>query len=359
MYLLELLSHILFLFLHVTGSGTFPKALTPAQEKRCLEEMARGSPGARRRLIEHNLRLVAHIVKKYYASPNDQEDLVSIGTIGLIKAIDTFDPKKGIRLSSYASRCIENEILMFFRSGRKTAQDVSLNDPIDTDKDGNALTILDTMAVDDTIVDSIDVKLKSEKLYRFLRTALTPRERGIVCMRYGLEGFSPQPQRVVAKCLGISRSYVSRRRKCKRSPESLVSHGFPGFLHGWVKSFGKIPPCGSGLYQAAKGLAATSRSGGRLSDGGPAALRLPRHRRPLICRPFQKNRDNFYELFFTWRFFSCIVWDKRSRFSQRWPNARKSLGRGLPGYFWRGEGSFPLPGKKQGNRAGFERDLHK
>ena len=350
MYLLELLSHILFLFLHVTGSGTFPKALTPAQEKRCLEERARGSPGARRRLIEHNLRLVAHIVKKYYASPNDQEDLVSIGTIGLIKAIDTFDPKKGIRLSSYASRCIENEILMFFRSGRKTAQDVSLNDPIDTDKDGNALTILDTMAVDDTIVDSIDVKLKSEKLYRFLRTALTPRERGIVCMRYGLEGFAPQPQRVVAKRLGISRSYVSERRKCKRSPESLVSHGFPGFLHGWVKSFGKISPCGGGLPQAAKGP---------LSEGvshGPAAA-APQA--PFRLLAFPEIRDNLYEFYFTLENFSCIVWGKRSGFSQRWPNARKSLGRSLPGYFWRGEGSFPLPGKKQGNRAGFDRDLHK
>ena len=151
-----------------------------------------------------------HPLKKYYASQNDQEDLISIGTIGLIKAVDTFDPQKGIRLSSYASRCIENEILMFFRSGKKTAQDVSLNEPIDTDKEGNALTILDTMAVDDTIVDSIDVKLKSEKLYGYLQTALTRREREVVCRRYGLCGFRSQPQRVVAKRLGISRSYVSR-----------------------------------------------------------------------------------------------------------------------------------------------------
>ena len=156
---------------------------------------------------------MAHIIKKYYASQNDQEDLISIGTIGLIKAIDTFDPAKGIRLSSYASRCIENEILMFFRSGRKSAQDVSLNEPIDTDKEGNALTILDTMAVDDTIVESIDTKMKSEKLYRFLQSSLTPREREVVCRRYGLLGFAPQPQRVVAKRLGISRSYISRIEK--------------------------------------------------------------------------------------------------------------------------------------------------
>ena len=211
--LFDFFSQILYLFLHVTGGGTFPRALSAAQEKRCLEEMAQGSQAARQKLIEHNLRLVAHIIKKYYARQDDQEDLISIGTIGLIKAIDSFDSSKGIRLSSYASRCIENEILMFFRSGKKSAQDVSLNEPIDTDKEGNALTILDTMAVDDTIVESIDTKMKSEKLYRFLQSSLTPREREVVCRRYGLLGFAPQPQRVVAKRLGISRSYISRIEK--------------------------------------------------------------------------------------------------------------------------------------------------
>ena len=211
--LLDLFSGLWAFFLHVTGGGSFPKALPAAQERKYLEELSRGSPTARQALIEHNLRLVAHIVKKYYAGQNDQEDLISIGTIGLIKAVDSFDPKKGIKLSSYASRCIENEILMFFRSGRKSAQDVSLNEPIDTDKEGNALTILDTMAVDDTIVESIDTKMKSEKLYRFLQSSLNPREREVVCRRYGLLGFAPQPQRVVAKRLGISRSYISRIEK--------------------------------------------------------------------------------------------------------------------------------------------------
>lgn len=211
--LLELFSGFFYLFLHVTGNGTFPKALSAAEEKKCLEEMAQGSKAARHRLIEHNLRLVAHIIKKYYANQNDQEDLISIGTIGLIKAIDTFDTSKGIRLSSYASRCIENEILMFFRSGKKSAQDVSINDPIDTDKDGNTLTLMDTMAVDDNIIEDIDMKLKSEKLYRFLGKSLTSREREIICMRYGLRGHRPLPQRVVAKKLGISRSYVSRIEK--------------------------------------------------------------------------------------------------------------------------------------------------
>lgn len=211
--LFDFFSQILYLFLHVTGGGTFPRALSAAQEKRCLEEMAQGSQAARQKLIEHNLRLVAHIIKKYYARQDDQEDLISIGTIGLIKAIDSFDNSKGIRLSSYASRCIENEILMFFRSGKKSAQDISLNEPIDTDQDGNTLTILDTMAVDDTIIEEIDTRMKSERLYGLVRSVLTPRERTIICLRYGLEGCRPQPQRVVAQRLGISRSYVSRIEK--------------------------------------------------------------------------------------------------------------------------------------------------
>ena len=202
----------IFYPLHLSP-GSFPQPLTQQEEAHYLRLAGQGDLEARNILISHNLRLVAHIMKKYYAQASDQEDLISIGTIGLIKAIDTFDPAKGIRLSSYASRCIENEILMFFRSGRKSAQDVSLNEPIDTDKEGNALTILDTMAVDDTIVESIDTKMKSEKLYRFLQSSLTSREREVVCRRYGLLGFAPQPQRVVAKRLGISRSYISRIEK--------------------------------------------------------------------------------------------------------------------------------------------------
>lgn len=211
--LLDFLSGIFYLFLHVTGGGTFPKALSAQEEKKCLEEMARGSEAARRKLIEHNLRLVAHIIKKYYANQNDQEDLISIGTIGLIKAVDSFNAEKGIKLSSYASRCIENEILMFFRSGKKSAQDISINEPIETDKSGNTLTLMDTMAVDDTIIDNIDTKMKSEKLYDFIDKVLTRREKDIIRMRYGLGGGRPLPQRVVAKKLGISRSYVSRIEK--------------------------------------------------------------------------------------------------------------------------------------------------
>ena len=211
--LLEYLSSILFLFLHITSAGSFPKALTAAEEKKYLEQMAAGDHHARQKLIEHNLRLVAHIAKKYYADENDRDDLVSIGTVGLIKAVDSFDPTKGIRLSSYASRCIENEIMMFFRSAKKTAQDVSLNDPIDTDNDGNTLTLLDTIATDDHILEDIDLRMKVRQLYEAVKTRLSPREREIILLRYGLTGQRPLVQREVAKKLNISRSYVSRLEK--------------------------------------------------------------------------------------------------------------------------------------------------
>lgn len=211
--LLEYLSSILFFFLHITSAGSFPKALTAAEEKKYLEQMAAGDHHARQKLIEHNLRLVAHIAKKYYADENDRDDLVSIGTVGLIKAVDSFDPTKGIRLSSYASRCIENEILMFFRSAKKTAQDVSLNDPIDIDKDGNTLTLLDTIATDDHILEDIDLRMKVRQLYDAVKTRLSPREREIILLRYGLTGQRPLVQREVAKKLNISRSYVSRLEK--------------------------------------------------------------------------------------------------------------------------------------------------
>ena len=211
--LLEYLSSILFFFLHITSAGSFPKALTAAEEKKYLEQMAAGDHHARQKLIEHNLRLVAHIAKKYYADENDRDDLVSIGTVGLIKAVDSFDPTKGIRLSSYASRCIENEILMFFRSAKKTAQDVALNDPIDTDKDGNTLTLLDTIATDDHILEDIDLRMKVRQLYDAVKTCLSPREREIILLRYGLTGQRPLVQREIAKKLNISRSYVSRLEK--------------------------------------------------------------------------------------------------------------------------------------------------
>ena len=156
---------------------------------------------------------MAHITKKYFADENDRDDLVSIGTIGLIKAVDSFKPDRGIRLSSYASRCIENEILMFFRGAKKAAQNISLNEPIDTDKDGNTLTLLDTMATDDNILEDIDLRMKTRRLYDVLGRVLSPREREIIVLRYGLSGQRPLVQREVAKKLRISRSYISRLEK--------------------------------------------------------------------------------------------------------------------------------------------------
>jgi RNA polymerase sporulation-specific sigma factor len=207
------LSGLIFFVLHVTGSGSFPRPLTAAEEKDCLERMKQGDESAKAELIEHNLRLVAHIIKKYYSNSADQDDLISIGTIGLIKAVNTFDSSKGIRLSSYAARCIANEVLMYFRSTRKSAQDISINEPIDTDKDGNALTLMDIMSSDDDILEHLDYKIKSEQLRRYISDTLSPREQRIIRLRYGLDDKEPLTQREVAQELGISRSYVSRIEK--------------------------------------------------------------------------------------------------------------------------------------------------
>lgn len=202
--------YVCFFILHVCGGGSFPKPLSEKQEREYLQRVQQGDIEARNKLVEHNLRLVAHIIKKYYGTQSEQDDLVSIGTIGLIKAIDTFKPDKNIRLSSYASRCIENEILMHFRSVKKTAQDISLNETIDTDKDGNPLTLMDIMAVDDHILDNLDMKLNSRKLGQFINEELSEREKRIIILRYGLNGKEPMTQKNVAKLMKISRSYVSR-----------------------------------------------------------------------------------------------------------------------------------------------------
>lgn len=202
--------YVCFFILHVCGSGAFPKPLSAKKEREYLQRMAQGDEEARGKLIEHNLRLVAHIIKKYYGVSDNQDDLVSIGTIGLIKAINTFQPDKNIKLSSYASRCIENEILMHFRSAKKTSQDVSLNETIDTDKDGNQLTLLDILSVDDDILDNLDKKLNMSKLGQYIKEELTDRERAVIVMRYGLDGNKPVTQKNIAAMMNISRSYVSR-----------------------------------------------------------------------------------------------------------------------------------------------------
>lgn len=212
--MLFLLSNIIFIILHTANISSFPKALSSEAERKYLEQFKiHGDLTARAKLIEHNLRLVAHVIKKYYSIGHDPDDLISIGTIGLIKGIDTFKYEKGTRLATYAARCIENEVLMYFRNQKKTAQDVSINEPIDTDKDGNALTLIDIVAGDDDIINDIDLKMKSEKLYIYIQEVLQPRERMILKLRYGLNGLKPLTQREVASKMDISRSYVSRIEK--------------------------------------------------------------------------------------------------------------------------------------------------
>lgn len=210
--IIGILQHVLFFALHIERN-TFPKPLSAQKERECFEKMKENDNKARDLLIKHNLRLVAHIAKKYYSSTNDQDDLISIGAIGLIKAIESYDFKKGIKFATYASRCIENEILMHFRSLKKSANDVYINDTIDTDKDGNSLSFSDILADDGNIVDVVELKCKSDELYKYVENVLTEREKRVITMRYGLYGGVPLTQRETAKKLNISRSYVSRIEK--------------------------------------------------------------------------------------------------------------------------------------------------
>ena len=226
--LLEYLSSILFFFLHITSAGSFPKALTAAEEKKYLEQMAAGDHHARQKLIEHNLRLVAHIAKKYYADENDRDDLVSIGTVGLIKAVDSFDPTKGIRLSSYASRCIENEILMYLRRNSKTRMEVSIDEPLNVDWDGNELLLSDILGTDDDVIsrkleDEVEITLLGKAINK-----LSPREQTIIRLRFGLNNADgkEKTQKEVADLLGISQSYISRleKRIMKRLKKEIVKY---------------------------------------------------------------------------------------------------------------------------------------
>ena len=194
-------------------TGSFPKPLTAAEEREYLECSAKGDLQARNILIERNLRLVAHIMKKYYAMDADQEDLISIGTIGLIKAVSTFDASKGARLATYAARCVENEMLMYFRSQRKSAQDVSLSDYIETGADGTALSLMDVVSEDSDLLEQVSTRETVGQLRRVIESCLNEQERQVIAMRYGLDGSAPRRQREVATICGISRSYVSRIEK--------------------------------------------------------------------------------------------------------------------------------------------------
>ncbi len=206
-----LMSGFYFLFLRVTGtSASFPSPLTKAEEAECFKRMAAGDMSARQMLIERNMRLVAHIVKKFSVSPSEADDIISVGTMGLIKAVDSFKAECGTRFATYAVRCLQNEILMYFRARKKHLSDTSLNEVLDTDKDGNPLTYMDILSVDDDIAEKIDLKIQIEKLMKAIEKTLSKREKQIIFMRYAL-GFSRQmTQREIAKNLGISRSYVSR-----------------------------------------------------------------------------------------------------------------------------------------------------
>lgn len=205
-------ANIFYLILHINGAGAFPQPLGEKKEALLIEKMCKGDKEARALLIEHNLRLVAHVVKKYGITQDEQDDLISIGTIGLIKAIDSFKSDKKTRLATYAARCIENEILMHFRSKKKTANDVSLNEEIDTDKDGNSLSLIDVIAEEDRILENIFRKTKTEELRKAIKEKLDDRERLIINLRYGITE-PALTQKDTALRLGISRSYVSRLEK--------------------------------------------------------------------------------------------------------------------------------------------------
>ena len=206
-------ANIMFFILHIQSSSCFPKPLSAKEEREYLGRMAQGDPDARAVLIERNLRLVSHICKKYYSKTNDNEDLISIGTIGLIKAVDSFDYTKGTRLSTYASRCVENEILMYFRSTRKSAQDVSLSDYIETGTDGAPLELMDVICEDCDLLEQVSDREAVFRLRQAMGRCLTEQERTVVILRYGLGGRAPLRQRQVAERLGISRSYISRIEK--------------------------------------------------------------------------------------------------------------------------------------------------
>ena len=195
------------------GGGSFPKPLKADEERRYLAQYADGDMEARNKLIEHNLRLVAHIVKKYYTQTGSQDDLISIGTIGLIKGVTTFKPDKNVRLATYASRCIENEILMHFRAQRKLQGEVSLSDSLEGDGDDGSLSLMDVLSADDDMLEELDNRDAQEQVRRCVAQCLSKRERTIIVQRYGLDGYAPRTQREIAAESGISRSYVSRIEK--------------------------------------------------------------------------------------------------------------------------------------------------
>lgn len=214
MQLLQFLQELLFFAAYVGASNSFPEPLPPQEEKKWIARLKLDDPEAREKLILHNLRLVAHIARKYTRSGRDTDDVVSIGTIGLIKAVSTYDPDKGTPLSSYASRCVENEILMSIRAERRQVQEVSISGAIGDDGDGNDVTLADLIGTDaDMVVDLVAQKLRRDEIHGAMQRVLNQRERIVLSLRYGLNDGVRMPQREIARLIGISRSYVSRIEK--------------------------------------------------------------------------------------------------------------------------------------------------
>ena len=208
---LEFLKSAVFLVGYISNNQLFPEPLSTEEEKKCLERMSNGDEEAKNILIERNLRLVAHICKKYSSTNIEQDDLISIGTIGLIKGINSFEPSKGVRLATYVARCIDNEILMHLRSVKKLGAEVYLEDPIGKDKDDNTVTLQEVLENNEkSIEDEVDLKFKVKKLYQKMKEVLKLREKTILELRFGLDGNKPKTQNQIAEMMGISRSYVSR-----------------------------------------------------------------------------------------------------------------------------------------------------
>jgi RNA polymerase sporulation-specific sigma factor len=212
-YILSVFSHLINVILGIGTPQNFPPPLSAAEERELFLRFSGGDGEARQKLILHNLRLVAHMVRKYYSSNKNQDDLLSVGTIGLVKAVDSFKIENGTRFATYGAKCIQNEILMYLRSQKKQSCEVSINETIDVDRDGNPLTYMDVISSDECLVEEVDIKIRSAKALDLVNNVLSERERRIIVMRYGLGGIKPMTQREVAEKLGISRSYVSRIEK--------------------------------------------------------------------------------------------------------------------------------------------------
>ena len=209
----KILMRFISLILGIEQFESFPPPLNKEEEAEAFKKMRSGDKKARELIIERNLRLVSHIIRKYYSTYQQSDELLSVGSFGLIKAVDSFKSEYGTRFATYGAKCVQNEILMYFRSQKKQQNEVSINDTIDVDKDGNPLTYLDVISTDENIADNIDLKIHTTKLLRLVKEVLDEREKEIITLRYGLEGYKPLTQREVAAYLKISRSYVSRIEK--------------------------------------------------------------------------------------------------------------------------------------------------